>query len=115
MPRQKTGGRKAGTPNKRTQDVMEKLADLGCDPLESMARLGMNAEKSGDLALAARMYAELGNYCAPRRKAVEIEHKDEWERFSREELESQYKEVLRKEVRQYEALPDDKKAEYLEH
>jgi len=67
----KTGGRKAGTPNKKTLDVIEKLEAMDCDPISAMARLAMNAEASGDLPLAARMYAELGNYCAPRRKAVE--------------------------------------------
>ena len=115
MPRQKTGGRQAGTPNKRSLDVQEKLDALGCDPLSAMARLAMQAEKDGDLPLAARMYTELAPYLAPKRKSVEIEHKDEWQKFSREELESQYKAVLKKEVRQYEALPDDEKAEYLEH
>lgn len=29
----KTGGRKKGTPNKRTVDVMNRLNDLGCDPI----------------------------------------------------------------------------------
>ena len=115
MPRQRVGGRAKGTPNKRTLDVQEKLAALGCDPISGMARLALKAEADGDLPLAARMYTELAPYLAPKRKAVEIEHTDDWQRFSREELESQYKAVLKQEVRQYEALPDDKKAEYLEH
>lgn len=37
----KTGGRQAGTPNKATQEVIDKLQGLGCDPVEGMARIAM--------------------------------------------------------------------------
>lgn len=66
----KTGGRKAGTPNKRTTMVTERLEALGCDPIEGMALLAMDPANSPDLR--GRMFAELAQYVAPKRKAVEI-------------------------------------------
>lgn len=76
MPRAKTGGRKKGTPNKATQDVQEKLDKLGLDPIEGMARVGVMAEKEGDLKLAGKMYAELSQYIAPKRKSIEHSGQD---------------------------------------
>ena len=35
----KTGGRTSGTPNRKTQAVIDRLEALGCDPIEGMARL----------------------------------------------------------------------------
>jgi len=39
----KTGGRKKGTPNKKTQEVIDRLKELNCDPIEGMAKIAMNA------------------------------------------------------------------------
>jgi hypothetical protein len=66
----KTGGRQRGTPNKRTVEVSERLAALGCDPIEGMALLAMDANNPPELR--GRMFAELAGYVAPKRKAVEI-------------------------------------------
>ena len=89
----KTGGRTRGTPNKRTQDVLEKLEELGCDPIEGMARLAQQAEADGDKNLAAQMYKELAPYIAPKRKAIEqtIKHEEE---LSMEEMEANYRETI---------------------
>ena len=38
----KTGGRKKGTPNKKTQEVIDRLKELSCDPIEGMAKIAMN-------------------------------------------------------------------------
>jgi hypothetical protein len=65
----KTGGRVAGTPNRRTQEVADLLESLGCDPIEGMARIAMNEAHSPELR--GRMFAELAQYVAPKRKAVE--------------------------------------------
>ncbi|MCU0500604.1 MAG: hypothetical protein MUC51_02350 [Anaerolineae bacterium] len=65
----KTGGRTAGTPNKRTQDVIERLAALNCDPIAGMARIAMDEANSPELR--GRMFSELAQYVAPKRKAVE--------------------------------------------
>lgn len=70
--RPKTGGRQKGTPNKRTQNVIDKLAALKCDPIEAMARIAKDAEKAGDLNVASQMYKELAQYIAPKRKAIEM-------------------------------------------
>ena len=75
----KTGGRAKGTPNKRTQSVTEKLAALGCDPIEGLAHIAMNKKqklgvrKDVPIELRAQMYKELAQYVAPKRKAAEIE------------------------------------------
>jgi hypothetical protein len=65
----KTGGRVAGTPNRKTREVTELLESLGCDPIEGMARIAMNEAHSPELR--GRMFAELAQYVAPKRKAVE--------------------------------------------
>ena len=65
----KTGGRKVGTPNKRTLEIREQLQNLGVDPIEGMAQLAMYPNNSPELR--GRMYAELAQYTAPKRKAVE--------------------------------------------
>ncbi len=78
----KTGGRAKGTPNKRTQSVMERLEALGCDPIEGLAHIAMNKKqklgvrKDVPIELRAQMYKELAQYVAPRRKAVEIEDEE---------------------------------------
>jgi len=71
----KRAGRKKGTPNKRTQDIIERLNALNCDPIEGMAKIAGIAMKEGkkqDLALAGQMYKELAQYVAPKRKAIEL-------------------------------------------
>ena len=90
----KTGGREKGTPNKRTQDVLEKLEQLGCDPIEGMARIAQQAEEEGDKVLAARMYTELAPYIAPKRKAIEQTVRNEWEGVTKDEMESQYHKAI---------------------
>jgi hypothetical protein len=68
-PGERRGGRQRGSPNKRTLDVIDRLAALKCDPLEGMAKLAM--DKSNAPELRGRMYAELAQYVAPKRKALE--------------------------------------------
>ena len=66
----KTGGRLKGTPNKATRDVMERLAELNCDPIEGMSRIAADPKNSPELR--GRMYAELAQYVYPKRKAIEV-------------------------------------------
>jgi hypothetical protein len=68
----KTGGRTKGTPNKRTIEVRERLVELGCDPIQGMAMIAMNSDNPPELR--GRMFAELAQYTAPKRKAVEVPH-----------------------------------------
>ena len=66
----KTGGRQPGTPNRRTQEVCDRLAALGCDPIEGMARIALDPANTPELR--AKMYAELAQYVAPKRKSVDL-------------------------------------------
>ena len=70
----KSGGRTKGTPNRKTQEVVERLEALGCDPIEGMARIAMNEANPPELR--GRMFAELAGYVAPKRKAVEYSATD---------------------------------------
>src|SRR5215510_8621978 len=104
----KTGGRLKGTPNKRTQDLTERLAELGCDPVEGMAKLAMDPNNSPDLK--GRMYAELAQYVYPKRRAVEqtvIDPKDE---MTEEEILTKIQEILNDNP-SYRALIEPKIAE----
>jgi hypothetical protein len=62
-------GRPKGVLNKRTRDVIDKLAALDCDPIEGMALIAMDERNS--IEVRARMFVELAQYVAPKRKAVE--------------------------------------------
>src|SRR6516225_6719236 len=66
----KTGGRKAGTPNRKTQEISELLESLGHNPIEAMVRIATDPEAS--LELRRRMNAELVQYVYPKRKPEEV-------------------------------------------
>ena len=68
--RHKTGGRVAGTPNRKTQEISALLESLGCNPIEGMARIATNEKHSPELR--GRIFAELAQYVAVKRKAVEL-------------------------------------------
>ena len=65
----KTGGRKKGSPTRLAREVQAKMEELGCDPIEGMARLAMN--ESLDPGLRGKMFSELAQYVYPKRKSVE--------------------------------------------
>jgi len=71
----KTGGRIKGTPNKRTLEVMLRLENIGCDPIEGMARLAMDPSNSPELR--GKMYSELAQYLYPKRRATELNIDDQ--------------------------------------
>ena len=66
----KTGGRTAGTPNRKTLEISALLESLGCNPIEGMASIAMDDKHSPELR--GRMYAELAQYVYPERKAVQL-------------------------------------------
>jgi hypothetical protein len=66
----KYGGRKKGTPNRKTQEISELLESLGHNPIEAMVKIANNPKAS--LELRGRMNAELAQYVYPKRKAVEV-------------------------------------------
>lgn len=65
-------GRPKGSKNKVKADIEQKLAALGCDPIQGMAEIAIEAKNNGDFTLAGSMYKELAQYVAPKRKAVEV-------------------------------------------
>ena len=71
----KTGGRTIGAPNKRTLEAMQKLDELGCDPIEGMASIAM--DESNSIELRAKMLAELAPYIYPKRKSMDITSNNE--------------------------------------
>ena len=64
-------GRRAGTPNRKTAEVAERLAALGCDPLTGLAAIAMDEANSPELR--ARVYSELAQYLFPKRRAIEVQ------------------------------------------
>ena len=70
QPGERRGGRAPGTPNKRTTELIERLVELECDPVEGLARIA--ADPNTDAVLRARVYADLLPYLYPKRKAVEL-------------------------------------------
>jgi hypothetical protein len=62
-------GRPKGSKDKRTLAVDAKLAELGCDPITAMALVAMDETHPIDLRM--KLYMELAQYIAPKRKAVE--------------------------------------------
>lgn len=61
--------------------VAKRLAELKCDPIAGMAALAMDPDTPA--ALRGRLYSELAQYVAPKRRAVE--HKGEVAARSHEE------------------------------
>ena len=79
----KTGGRKSGTPNKKTIAVQEQMEQLGFDPIESMIEISNQAMVDKNYALAGQMAKELAQYVYPKRKAVEhITDPAEWPKIT---------------------------------
>lgn len=94
----KTGGRQKGTPNKIRDEVRELIeSTLGASPFERMARLAQElldgtrtlvvpamVRENGEshaiteesdakaIEVATKLLTELAQYCAPKRKAVEL-------------------------------------------
>lgn len=63
-------GRPAGSKNKRTQEIQDRLEDLGVDPIEGMAMISQDPNSSPELKL--QCFKELAQYVAPKRKAVDV-------------------------------------------
>lgn len=68
----KTGGRVKGTPNKKTQELIDMIEAAGCPhPVQGMAEIAVKARSEGNDDLAKDCYKELAQYVAPKRKAIE--------------------------------------------
>lgn len=60
-----------GGKDKLTLAVIDRLESLGCDPIEDMAKIAMDEE--ADPNLRAKVFKELAQYIAPKRKAVKMQ------------------------------------------
>lgn len=54
-------------------NIADRLAKLGHDPVTNLVRIATAAESAGNLALAAKVNADLLEYTAPKLKMVEYE------------------------------------------
>src|SRR5690242_2717752 len=69
LPGERRGGRRPGSRNRINRAVDEKLAKLGCDPIEGMATIAM--DPASPIEIRAKLLIELAQYIAPKRRAVE--------------------------------------------
>jgi hypothetical protein len=72
--RAKTGGKSLGCKHKITRDVAGLLDELGCNPIEGMARIALDPKASEPIK--ARMLAELAKYTVPQLRSVEVTGRD---------------------------------------
>jgi hypothetical protein len=70
--RKKTGGRKKGALNKRTEDVIATMNNRDFDPIEMLIDIAVEAKAEGDKILTFQACKELAQYVAPKRKAMEV-------------------------------------------
>lgn len=63
-------GRPKGAKNKRTQEIIDRLEDLDCDPIEGMAMISADPTSSPELKF--QCFKELAQYVAPKRKAMDM-------------------------------------------
>lgn len=81
--RQKTGGRKKGTPNKQTKGAellelcREALGDEDWHPVVAMAKVAASQDKKISEELKFQANKEAAQYIAPKLKAVEHSLSDE--------------------------------------
>ena len=66
-PRPSGAGRKAGTPNKKTQTLIEKCEAKGLDIWDAMLELALEASGTDKF----KMLSEMAQYVFPKRKALE--------------------------------------------
>ena len=49
--------------------MIERLDELGCDPIEGMAKIALDPQTP--IELRARMFSDLAQYVAPKRRAMD--------------------------------------------
>ncbi len=74
----KTGGRKKGTPNRVTQDVIKRLQELDFSPLDELVSLYRDPQATIDIKV--NIARDLAQYVYPKRKA--IDHTSQGERLT---------------------------------
>lgn len=69
-PRPPGAGRKAGTPNKSSLDLVQKCIDRGIDVFDELLQIAMTETNPLD---RFKMFSEIAQYIYPKRKALEVE------------------------------------------
>lgn len=72
-PGQRRGGRKAGTPNKRTALLRDRLSAEGIEPADELVKIARAAEDRDDLGLAAECWSRLAAYIYPKPRPVVLD------------------------------------------
>ena len=67
----KTGGRKKGTPNKKSLELLQKLEELNYEPLEKLIIIANDDKTSTELKVKINL--ELLSYIYPKKKAVAMD------------------------------------------
>lgn len=100
QPRHEAAGRKKGTPNKRTQSLIEKCEAKGIDLFESMLEIAIEMKEP---TKKFDMMERISQYVYPKRKAIEhsvdpkiAEAAEEFKELTREEKIQLYKEEIKK-------------------
>lgn len=57
------------TKRQKAQAILE---DMGCNPIEALARIAMKAERDHEFVLAKDCYKDLAGFAYPKLKAVEV-------------------------------------------
>lgn len=68
-PRAKGAGRVKGTPNKKTQSLLDMCAERNYDPV--LAMIDIAQDENADPAMRLQAHKEVAQYVYPKRKALE--------------------------------------------
>ena len=70
----KTGGRKAGTPNRSSLVLREKLAELGCDPILELVNIAKGAQT--EVSLRVQIYSSFMRHTYPSLKSMTVDENE---------------------------------------
>lgn len=96
----KTGGRKAGTPNRKTNDVIELINNKYPNFNPILSLIEISQDQNIDLNIRTSCLKEIASYMFPKRKAIEIDANVNQEVVSNNEISPSLKlkidEILKK-------------------
>jgi hypothetical protein len=76
MIRERTAGRKKGTPNKRTAELLDILSSKWPDYHPVVAMAALANDETVEIELRFQAHKEVAQYVAPKRKAIEVTGQD---------------------------------------
>lgn len=63
-------GRPKGSLNKQTEQTRKLLKDMGCNPIEAMAKIAM--DESNPIEIRAAMFRDLAGYFTPKLRSMDL-------------------------------------------